>query len=461
MTDPLTSPALPAKSPVVTIVGAGLAGTLMAILLARRDVPVLLLERRPDPRIDATTAGRSINLALADRGIAALKAAGVFAAVEPLLIAMPGRMLHDTSGATQFLAYGQDERESIYSVSRSALNCTLLDELSKLPNAVLGFGQECVGVDFGHRLVRLRDAASGNVYRLPLERVIAADGAGSPCRHAMAAAYAIDAREEMLAHGYKELTLPADASGNHQFDPHALHIWPRGNFMLIALPNTDGTFTVTLFLPHEGPVSFARLGDERRLVAFFEEHFADALELMPDLAEEFAAHPTGRMGTVYCTQWSADGRLVLLGDAAHAIVPFHGQGMNCAFEDCAILDELLAVLPWPEACDVYASRRKPDTDAIAQMALENYREMRDTVRDRRFQLQKALSLELERRFPGRFIPRYSMVMFHHEIPYSLALERGRTQGEILDELTQTAAELGEVDYARARELIEARLPSLA
>ncbi|MEQ1579648.1 MAG: NAD(P)/FAD-dependent oxidoreductase [Steroidobacteraceae bacterium] len=450
-----------ATRPVVTIVGAGLAGTLMAILLARRDVPVLLLERRPDPRIDTTTGGRSINLALADRGIAALKAAGVFAAVEPLLIPMPGRMLHDTAGAPQFIRYGQNESESIYSVSRSLLNCTLLDELARLPNAVIGFSQECQGPDFGHHMIRMRDTPSGNAYRLPLERVIAADGAGSPCRHAMAAAYSIDVKEEMLAHGYKELTLPADASGNHQFDPHALHIWPRGNFMLIALPNLDGTFTVTLFLPHAGPASFASLKDERSLIAFFEQHFADALELMPDLAEEFASHPTGHMGTVYCDQWSADSRLVLLGDAAHAIVPFHGQGMNCAFEDCAILDDLLAVLPWPEACDVFASRRKPDTDAIAGMAIENYLEMRDTVRAPRFQLQKALSLELERRFPERFIPRYSMVMFHHEIPYRVAMERGQVQSAILSELTQTATDLSEVDYEMAQALIEASLPLLA
>lgn len=461
MTDASPAQPPPATRPVVTIIGAGLAGTLMAILLARRDVPVLLLERRPDPRIDTAAGGRSINLALADRGIAALKAAQVFASIEPLLMPMPGRMLHDTAGATQFIPYGQNARESIYSVSRSALNCMLLDELSQLPNAVIGFQQECQGPDFGHRMLRMRDIPSGHVYRLPLERVIAADGAGSPCRQAMAATYAIDVKEEMLAHGYKELTLPADASGNHQFDPHALHIWPRGNCMLIALPNTDGTFTVTLFLPHAGPVSFASLNDERRLIAFFEEHFADALELMPDLGPEFAAHPTGHMGTVYCSQWSADGRLVLLGDAAHAIVPFHGQGMNCAFEDCAILDELLAALPWPEACDLYASRRLPDTDAIAKMAIENYQEMRDTVRESRFQLQKALSLELERRFPDRFIPRYSMVMFHHEIPYHLAMQRGHTQAGILDELTRHATTLGEVDFSKAAALIEARLPRLA
>ena len=448
------------NSTAVTIVGAGLAGSLMALLLAKRQTPLLLLERRPDPRFVAAESGRSINLALAGRGIAALKAAGVFAAVEPLLIGMPGRMLHDADGKTQFLRYGQDSRESIYSVSRSALNRALLDALADMPGVVVGFEQECLEADFGHRLLLMRDGQSGKAYRLPLDRVVAADGAGSPCRRSLAAAHSIKVTEEFLPHGYKELTLPADASGNHQFDPHALHIWPRGGFMLIALPNTDGTFTVTLFLPLTGRFSFASLVEPRDVIAFFEKHFADALDLMPDLGTEFAQHPTGTMGTVYCDQWTAAGRMVLLGDAAHAIVPFHGQGMNCAFEDCVTLDGLLGALPWPDACEAFAAQRKPNTDAIARMAIENYLEMRDTVRDPSFQQQKTLSLELERRFPGRFIPRYSMVMFHPEIPYRAAFERGKLQAGILDTLTREAGELGEVDFERAAALIEAQLPML-
>ncbi len=450
-----------APTNAVTIIGAGLAGSLMAILLAKRGVPVLVLERRADPRGEEVESGRSINLALADRGIAALKAAGVFAAVEPLLIPMPGRMLHEINGNTLFVPYGQNERESIYSVSRSALNCTLLDELAKLPGAVVGFEQECMEVDFRRRLLRMRDVPSGKLYRVPLDRVIAADGAGSPCRRSMAQAFNLAITEDLLPHGYKELTLAADASGNHQFNAHALHIWPRGGFMLIALPNTDGSFTVTLFLPLNGAVSFASLQDARSIVAFFEEHFADALDLMPGLAEEFAAHPTGRMGTVRSPQWTAGDRIVLIGDAAHAIVPFHGQGMNCAFEDCLELDRLLTALPWAEACRKFESERRPDTDAIATMAIENYLEMRDTVREPAFQLLKALSLELERRFPGRFIPRYSMVMFHHEIPYHVALERGRVQADILDELTEGASDLAGIDFDRAATLIAAKLPPLS
>ncbi len=450
----------PPSNPAVTLIGAGLAGALMAILLARRQVPVLLLERRSDPRRDDTDDGRSINLALADRGIAALKAAGVFAAVDPLLIAMPGRMLHDTTGATQFAPYGQNADESIYSVSRSGLNRALLNELEQLPGVVIGFQQECLAADFDHRVLRMRDAGSGKTYRVPLERVIAADGAGSPVRRSLASSLSVAVTEELLPHGYKELTLPADARGNHQFEAHALHIWPRGNFMLIALPNIDGTFTVTLFLPLQGKQSFAKLSDVRSISAFFENHFPDALDLMPDLAEEFAAHPVGRMGTVRSPSWTGDERVVLIGDAAHAIVPFHGQGMNCAFEDCVVLDDLLGRLPWGQACAEFELQRRPDTDAIADMAIENYREMRDTVREPKFLLEKALSLELERRFPGRFIPRYSMVMFHHEIPYRVAQERGRLQSGILQQLTRDVEALANVDFALASALVDERLPPL-
>lgn len=443
----------------VTIVGAGLAGTLLAILFARRQVPVLLVERRSDPRLEAGDSGRSINLALAARGIAALQAAGVFASVEPLLIPMPGRQLHGRD-TTTFVPYGQGEHEAIYSVSRQALNRLLLDELAQLPGVVIGFNQECVGADFGLQVLRMRDAVSGLTWRLPLDRVVAADGAGSPLRHALAGHLGIEVSEEPLAHGYKELTLPPDAGGQPQFAPSALHIWPRGDFMLIALPNTDGSFTLTLFLPLKGPDSFATLDNEAAVLGFFEKHFPDVIELVPGLPQEFADHPVGHMGTVRCPQWTAAGRLVLVGDAAHAIVPFHGQGMNCAFEDCVVLADLATAHPWAEACKLFSAARKPDADAIATMAIENYLEMRDTVREHRFHLQKALSLELERRFPGRFVPRYSMVMFHHEIPYRVAYERGAIQAAILDELTRDASDLRDVDFAKAEALIVERLPAL-
>ncbi len=450
----------PTPIPAVTLVGAGLAGTLLAILFARRQVPVLLVERRADPRLESGDSGRSINLALAARGIAALKTAGVFARVVPLLIPMPGRQVH-TRGASTFVPYGQGEHEAIYSVSRQALNRLLLDELAQLPGVVIGFNQECLGADFGPQVLRMRDAVSGQTWRLPLDRVVAADGAGSPLRHSLAAHLGIEVTEDLLAHGYKELTLPPDARGQPQFAPHALHIWPRGEFMLIALPNTDGSFTLTLFLPLKGPNSFAKLGNEAAVMEFFERHFPDVIELVPELPREFASHPVGRMGTVRCPQWTAAGRLVLIGDAAHAIVPFHGQGMNCAFEDCVALADLASAHPWAEACGRFSVARKPDADAIATMAVENYLEMRDTVREPRFHLQKALSLELERRFPRRFVPRYSMVMFHHEIPYRVAYERGAIQAEILGELTRDASGMDDVDLARAETLIVARLPELA
>jgi kynurenine 3-monooxygenase len=265
----------------------------------------------------------------------------------------------------------------------------------------------------------------------------------------------------MLTHGYKELTIAAEHSEAVGLDRNALHIWPRGDFMLIALPNLDGSFTATLFLPHDGPRSFASLATPAHVDEFFRSQFPDAPALLPDLTTQFFAHPTGSMGTVRLDRWTLDDQLVLVGDAAHAIVPFHGQGMNCGFEDCVELDTLLGNnSDWATASLAFAANRKPNTDAIAAMALENYIEMRDTVRDPKFQIQQVLSQELERRFPSRFIPRYSMVMFHHEIPYSAALERGRIQNDILQELTLTAASIDDIDYARAATLIGARLSVL-
>jgi kynurenine 3-monooxygenase len=266
--------------------------------------------------------------------------------------------------------------------------------------------------------------------------------------------------EEFLAHGYKELTIAAGPSG-HRLDPNALHVWPRGEFMLIALPNRDGSFTATLFLPHEGTTGFVGLDTPEKIVAFFETEFPDARALLPDLERQFVAHPTGSMGTVRCARWSLDERMVLIGDAAHAIVPFHGQGMNCAFEDCVALDALLAEhTDWNVAFAAFERQRKPNADAIAAMALENYVEMRASVRDPSFLLQKELSLELERRFPRQFIPRYSMVMFHHEISYAVAQERGRIQSEILAELTRDATTLEAIDFEAAERLIATRLPRI-
>ncbi len=450
------------KAGTVTVLGAGPAGTLMSIFLARRGFRVTVLERLPDLRNTVGVVGRSINLALADRGIHALKLAGVFPAIEPLLVPMRGRMLHDVHGQQVLTPYGHEAHEVIYSISRSKLTSALLDHAERAHNVEFRFRQTCISVDGAQRILYMQDIPTGKLYPLPLKHVLGADGAGSVLRRFLVESAGAQCSEELLTHGYKELTIAAGANGEYQLDANALHVWPRGKFMLIALPNLDGSFTATLFLPHDGPQSFSGLTTARQLEQFFVAHFSDALPLLPDLAKQFFAHPTGSMGTVRLDPWSLDDQLLLIGDAAHAIVPFHGQGMNCAFEDCVELDTLFGTnADWTAACTALQKNRKPNCDAIADLALENYVEMRDTVRDPKFLLQQALSLELERRFPSRFIPRYSMVMFHHEIPYATAFKRGRIQSEILTELTRNADSLATIDYAEAKQLIEARLASMS
>jgi kynurenine 3-monooxygenase len=445
----------------VTVVGAGPAGSLLGCFLARRGFAPTLYERRPDMRRTGIAAGRSINLALADRGIHALERAGVLDAVRPLMIPMRGRLLHDLSGATTLQPYGKDATEVIHSVSRGELNQLLMSEFERASGTRIQFNQNCRGMNFGRGVLTIRDEESGMAREQLGTPVIAADGASSALRDSMVAAGLTTATEDLLSHRYKELSIAAGAGGRHQVDANALHIWPRGGFMLIALPNTDGSFTATLFLPAAGAESFAALDSPRAVTDFFGRHFPDVLPLIPDLEEDFFAHPTGTMVTVRCAPWRVGGDLLLIGDAAHGIVPFHGQGMNCAFEDCARLEALLdGHEQWEPLFAEFEHDRKPNADAIATMALENYVEMRDTVRHPKFQLQKALSLELERRFPRRFVPRYSMVMFHHEIPYATALARGRVQQQVLDDLSAGAEGVADIDWQRAAQLVRASLPEL-
>ena len=445
----------------VNVIGAGLAGSLAAVFLARRGLEVTVYERRPDPRRTALPAGRSINLALANRGLKPLRAAGLEARVAELLTVMRGRMVHDESGRLDFQPYGQRPHEVIHSVSRPGLNALLLDAAEEA-GARIRFGVRCVEANFKADRLVFANEDHGALAPQPMTPTIAADGAGSVIRQAMADREDFDSRTEMLGHGYKELTMPPGEDGRHRMAPHALHIWPRGGFMLIALPNLDGSFTVTLFMPHEGRPSFRSLADEAAVRAFFETAFPDAAALMPGYAAEFLANPVGELGTVRCRPWHVEGRAVLLGDAAHAIVPFHGQGMNCAFEDCLALDECLEAFgpDWPRVFPAFSAQRKPHADAIAQMALENYVEMRDQVRDPGFLLRKALAFELERRFPDRFVPRYSLVMFRDDVPYGEARQRGRIQAGILDELLDGVREVGEVDFARAGRLVAERLRPL-
>ncbi|MCZ8131896.1 MAG: NAD(P)/FAD-dependent oxidoreductase [Steroidobacteraceae bacterium] len=452
------------KEPV-TILGAGCTGPLLAVLLAKRGHRVRIYERRPDARRVQLAAGRSINLALAARGLAGLERAGLLDAVRPLLVPMRGRRLHDLDGSTRFLPYGQRPHEQLYSVGRAPLNHVLTDA-AEAHGVELLFEHACRDADFARGLIRVEDLRQGAVRELRLADapVFGADGAGSALRGAMVRAGLGSAREERLAHDYKELNIPAGADGRWRMDPHALHIWPRGGYMLIALPNTDGSFTATLFLAAEGPApSFASLeaGGPAAVRELFAREFPDALALMPNLEIEWAANPAGHMATLYAAPWQVDGRALLVGDAAHAIVPFHGQGMNCAFEDCRVIDDLLeAGCDWGRCFARFDALRRDDCAAIARMAIENYVEMRDTVRDPRFALAKELSLELERRHPERFIPRYSMVMFHAEIPYAEAERRGVAQAAILERLTRDARTPDAVDWAQAARLVDESLPRL-
>ena len=423
----------------LTIVGAGPVGTLLAILLARRGWRVRMLERRADPRSAAPERGRSINLALAARGLNALGHAGVLERVRPELIAMRGRQLHDLSGNGPLLPYGQHEGEVIHAVSRERLNRALIEAAAELPSIELSFERAVVDIDPAAAILQCRDRHDRTTAEPAPGPVIGADGAGSALRQALQRRELLLSTEEPLDHDYKELQMPAAADGRWPLEPHALHVWPRGGYMLIALPNPDRSFTATLFLPARGAGSFESLASPARARAFFATQFPDALALIPDFERQFAQHPQGRIATLHCWPWRAP-RMLLIGDAAHAIVPFHGQGLNCGFEDCVLLAELLAShADFDAAAGEFERRRRPDTDAIATMAIENYQDMRSSVLAPDFAARKELALDLERRFPGRFIPRYSMVMFHAEIPYAEALGRGALQERILDALRAAGA----------------------
>jgi kynurenine 3-monooxygenase len=456
----------PRDTPGITLVGAGLAGSLLAIFLARRGYRVTLIERRPDPRKSAAapSAGRSINLALANRGITALEEVGVMESIRPELIPMAGRMLHDEEGRLRLVPYGNKPHEVIYSVSRAGLNMLLLNAAEATGRVSVRFGETVRGVDFVNRRVRFVAGDDPEPRTTSYDVLIGTDGSASAVRAAILERTRGRLDEEPLGHGYKELSIPpADGGvggvgGGFRMETNALHIWPRGEYMLIALPNIDGSFTVTLFLPNHGEESFEVLKTPDAVRALFERRFADAIPLMPRLIEGFFENPTGHLETIRCEPWSFEDHALVLGDAAHAIVPFHGQGMNAAFEDCSAFDRCLENpdRPWNAIFAEFESRRRPNADAIADMALENYIEMRSTVREPKFQLRKDLSFRLEERHPGRFIPRYSMVMFH-TIPYAEAKRRGAIQEEILDELTSKASSVDEVDFVRADRLIAERL----
>jgi kynurenine 3-monooxygenase len=470
----------PDPARTITIAGAGLAGALLAALLARAGWNVEVHEKRADPRAVGYEGGRSINLALAERGLHALRQAGLHEAVLAQAVMMRGRMVHFADGHLDLQRYGKDDSEVIWSVHRGRLNLLLLDA-AEAAGAKLHFGARLEGVDFAAKTIRLHDEHQSATHEIPFEVLIGADGAGSALRGAINAIAPLGEHFESLGHGYKELEIPPAmdgpvpreagsrerppaSDGGFRIEPNALHIWPRGRYMCIALPNTERTFTVTLFLPQHadgGTPGFDALPNVVAARALFERDFADALTLIPDFDADWARNPVGQLGTLYLDRWHLGGRAVLLGDAAHAMVPFHGQGMNCAFEDCFALARHIADADdFSSAFAAFEAERLPNAHAIQQMALENYLEMRDRVDDADYLLQRELERLLAQRHPERFVPRYAMVSFRR-VPYATAFERGRIQRELLVDATRGRTRIEDVDLAAADAAVTTRLPPLA
>ena len=441
------------KNSSIHIIGAGLVGSLLAIFLARQGHRVHLLEKATDPRNAEYSGGRSINLALSERGMHALRQVDLLDAVLAKAVPMRGRMVHQADAKPTLQPYGNSPHEVIYSVHRRLLNNQLLDAAEQA-GVQVRFEHALTDIDLDDNLLKLTQG--DDLVEETFDVVIGADGAGSQVRNKIEEIRGFQALSDMLDHGYKELFVAADDNGDHQLDANALHIWPHGGFMMIALPNADGSFTNTLFMPHQDhPASFSALKDPAAVGPFFADKFADAVPLLPDLNEQFSRNPIGHLGTLRCAHWHVSDKLCLIGDAAHAIVPFHGQGMNAGFEDCSVFALLVeAIGPnWQQVFDEFEQMRMPQAKAIADMALENYIEMRSSVADPGYQLRRQLEQELERRMPEIFVPRYSMVMFHR-IPYAEAQWRGNIQQDILQQACAGKSKLSDVDMPRAEATVK-------
>lgn len=422
------------RGTTVAIIGAGLVGSLLSIYLRKRGYNVTVFERRPDMRVKGFEGGRSINLALSNRGIRALEEIGLAEPLKKVAIPMHGRVMHDRKGNLSFQPYGK-QGQYINSVSRSGLNVVLMDEAEKL-GVKFEFNSRISTIDL--EKTRVVFSAQSTVDHTQFDLIIGADGAFSAVRGALQFTDRFDYSQDYIAHGYKELNIPAGANGSFQIEKNALHIWPRESFMMIALPNPDGSFTCTLFFPFDGKVSFDALKSREAVQKFFEETFPDALTMMPTMLEDFMSNPTSSLVTVKCSPWVRNNTLVI-GDAAHAIVPFFGQGMNAGFEDCRILNELLTKHDddWKKVLPEFQENRKPDTDAIAQLALDNFIEMRDLVGEPSFLLRKKIEAKLHELFPEKWIPLYSMVTFYDSTRYSDAYRIGQLQKNVMDEVMLT------------------------
>lgn len=424
------------KSENILIIGAGLCGSLLALRMAQRGYQVTVYESRPDLRTTDISAGRSINLALSDRGLKAMAMVGIADKITPLCIPMYGRLIHDKEGNTFASNYSGREGEYINSISRGGLNGVLLSEAEKYDNVTIHFNKKCLGVDIENKIAKFKCYTTNEKFEVHADMIFGADGAGSSLRKSyyLEKKFLFSYSQNYLTHGYKELEIPADKIGKHQISKDHLHIWPRGEYMLIALPNLDGSFTVTLFLSYdEGEYNFNNLTTIDKVTEFFQTQFPDALALIPDIHNEFFNNPTGALGTIKCSPWYYKGNTLLIGDAAHAIVPFYGQGMNASFEDVVVFDTILEQHQgdWDATFKAYEKARKEDTDAIADLAIDNYYEMRDHVANPLFKEKRKLEMDLEKTFPSSYFSKYSMVTFDENIGYAKAMKIGRAQDKAL------------------------------
>lgn len=452
----------------ITIIGAGLVGSLLSIYLAKHGYKVSVYERRPDLRDPSFRgmAGRSINLALSDRGWRGLEGVGIADEVRKIGIPMKGRTIHNLDGSIAFQPYGK-EHQANYSVSRGGLNCLLMD-IAEQQGVHFIYNEKCVNVDLNNTVVSFENTTSKKVSEVSSERIFGTDGAFSAARLAMQLnTDRFTYSQTYLDHGYKELTILPDPKGDFALDQNSLHIWPRGQFMLIALPNLDKTFTCTLFFPFEGEKSFSSLDTKDNMMRFFREMFADAVPLMPTLEQDYFNNPSSSLATIRCFPWSHHDKLLLLGDAAHGIVPFFGQGMNCGFEDCIVFNELLDEhldpveegkmnSSWEKIFHHFENLRKPDGDAIAELAIENYLEMRDKVADPKFLLQKKIESRFSEKHPDKWTPLYAMVTYRTDLRYSEALEKGKNQEAIM----QKVMGLPEIETSWESEAVESLMLKL-
>ena len=415
-----------------SLIGSGLAGGMMAAFLGRRGYEVDLFERRPDPHAGNLVGGRSINLALSTRGIHALQQLGIAEEVLRHAIPMRGRMIHDKSGELHFTPYDRDPTKCINSIGRGALNTATIEAAQRYPNVRVHFNHRCTAVDLDAPAAQLLNTETNETLHARADAIIGVDGAFSAVRRAMQRLDRFEYSQSYLPHGYKELTIPPASDGSWRMEKHALHIWPRKSFMMIALPNPDGSFTCTLFWEFAGPRSFESTRSDDDFRRFFEEEFPDAMPLMPRLLDDFRNNSTGSLVTIRCAPWHYGDKIALLGDAAHAVVPFYGQGMNAAFEDCVVLDECLAEFSGDRgrAFAEYFARRKENSDALAELAVHNFIEMRDKTASKRFRAKKKLDHLLEGWLPGVYLPLYTMVSFTR-IPYAEAARRARRQDAIV------------------------------